>query len=328
MRFRKSIQICKGLKLNLSKSGVSATVGGKGISFNVGKGGLFLNTSLPGTGIYDRKKLVDFNKKKATKGKKSASREQEIALPSFALAMEEDGSVAVVNEDTGREITGAATLRKIKATDEYKDEYQDLMQQYKGQIEAETDSFVEIVRFAEPLQADWEEDAKYLSPAYIEGCLDGWLENLQLPVEFEMQYEYVAEEQKIMVDLDLPEIEDIPEMKAVELTDGTVKAREKTLKDLRADYIKCVFGLAIYFASNIFNVSPYIEQVCVSGYSQRRSKAGDLQDEYLYSVRFTREGFEGVDFAKVDPQDFCMEFENRCNIAATGEMKTIEPYEA
>ena len=37
MRFRKSIKIAKGVKLNLSKSGASFTVGpGKGLSFNLG----------------------------------------------------------------------------------------------------------------------------------------------------------------------------------------------------------------------------------------------------------------------------------------------------
>ena len=33
-------------------------MGGKGISANVGKQGVYLNTSLPGTGIYDRKRLI------------------------------------------------------------------------------------------------------------------------------------------------------------------------------------------------------------------------------------------------------------------------------
>ena len=62
MRFRKTINLFKGLKMNVSKSGVSFTVGpGKGISANVGREGVFLNTGIPGTGLYDRKKLVDFN---------------------------------------------------------------------------------------------------------------------------------------------------------------------------------------------------------------------------------------------------------------------------
>ena len=55
MRFRKSISICKGVKLNLSKSGASVTVGpGKGVSFNLGTKGAFFNWSIPGTGVYDR----------------------------------------------------------------------------------------------------------------------------------------------------------------------------------------------------------------------------------------------------------------------------------
>ena len=60
MRFRKSINIMKGVRLNFSKSGVSLTVGGKGVSTNIGKKGVFLNTSIPGTGLYDRKKIADF----------------------------------------------------------------------------------------------------------------------------------------------------------------------------------------------------------------------------------------------------------------------------
>lgn len=324
MRFRKRIQICKGLKLNLSTSGVSATVGGKGLSFNVGKSGLFMNTSIPGTGLYNRRKLIGSEKNK--KKKTGAAREQEIALPSFSLQMEENGSVNVVEDKTGKEITSAATLKKIRATDEYQAEYAEVMEQYREKIDGETADCVELCRYTEPLNHDWEDDPKYASPAYIEGCLDGWLENLQLPVEFSMDYEYRGDSQCMMVDLDLPEIEDIPNMKAVEMADGTVKARQKTLKDLRSDYVKCVFGLGVYFAGNVFNVSPHIEKVCVSGYTQRRNRMGDLVDQYVYSVLFTREGFEGVDFAKIEPVDFCMNFKNRCNITAAGEMKEIEPY--
>ena len=61
MRFRKTINLFKGVKMNVSKSGVSFTMGRKGVSANIGKEGVFLNTSLPGTGLYDRRKLVDFN---------------------------------------------------------------------------------------------------------------------------------------------------------------------------------------------------------------------------------------------------------------------------
>lgn len=56
-RFRKYIKIAPGVKLNISKSGVSTTFGGKGASINVGKNGAYLNTSIPGTGLYNRQKI-------------------------------------------------------------------------------------------------------------------------------------------------------------------------------------------------------------------------------------------------------------------------------
>ena len=58
MRFRKSVKVCKGVKLNVSKSGASLTVAPmKGVSFNLGGKGAFLNWSIPGTGVYDRVRL-------------------------------------------------------------------------------------------------------------------------------------------------------------------------------------------------------------------------------------------------------------------------------
>ncbi|RFP65899.1 DUF4236 domain-containing protein [Hymenobacter lapidiphilus] len=56
-RFRKSFKIMPGVKLNVSKSGFSTTVGGRGASVNIGKKGAYLNASIPGTGISSRSKI-------------------------------------------------------------------------------------------------------------------------------------------------------------------------------------------------------------------------------------------------------------------------------
>ena len=56
-KFRKRIKVAPGVNVNLSKSGVSGTFGGAGASVNVGKNGVYANTGIPGTGIYDRQKL-------------------------------------------------------------------------------------------------------------------------------------------------------------------------------------------------------------------------------------------------------------------------------
>ena len=65
MRFRKSIKVTKGVKLNLSKGGASFTVGsGLPVSLNVGTKGAYLNWSIPGTGVYDRVRLDKVLKEK------------------------------------------------------------------------------------------------------------------------------------------------------------------------------------------------------------------------------------------------------------------------
>ena len=63
MRFRKSIKLMPGVKINVSSKGGSTTVGGKGASVNIGKKGAYLNTSIPGTGLTSRSKLYTRSKR-------------------------------------------------------------------------------------------------------------------------------------------------------------------------------------------------------------------------------------------------------------------------
>jgi uncharacterized protein DUF4236 len=50
-RFRKSIKLLPGFRLNLSKSGVSASIGGRGHTLNVGPKGTRATVGIPGTGL-------------------------------------------------------------------------------------------------------------------------------------------------------------------------------------------------------------------------------------------------------------------------------------
>lgn len=51
MRFRKSVKICKGVKVNFSKSGTSLSLGGRGHSMNFGGRGTRATVGIPGTGL-------------------------------------------------------------------------------------------------------------------------------------------------------------------------------------------------------------------------------------------------------------------------------------
>ena len=60
IRFRRTLKIAPGVKLNFSKSGVSTTVGPKGFHFTFGKRGVRRSVSIPGTGVSE----VDYIDKK------------------------------------------------------------------------------------------------------------------------------------------------------------------------------------------------------------------------------------------------------------------------
>lgn len=55
--FRKSVTIVPGVRLNMSKKGMSVSAGPKGAKVNISKRGTYLTTSVPGTGVYSRQKI-------------------------------------------------------------------------------------------------------------------------------------------------------------------------------------------------------------------------------------------------------------------------------
>ena len=73
LNFRKSIRLLPGLKVNLSKSGASFTVGPRGAHVTVGRGRPKLSLDLPGTGIYFRRTLGTSE----TEKKKEAQKQQD-----------------------------------------------------------------------------------------------------------------------------------------------------------------------------------------------------------------------------------------------------------
>lgn len=55
--FKRRVKIIPGVHLNLSKSGISTSVGVRGANVTLAKSGTYLNTGIPGTGIYQRQKI-------------------------------------------------------------------------------------------------------------------------------------------------------------------------------------------------------------------------------------------------------------------------------
>ena len=437
LRFRKSVKICKGVKINFSKSGASLSLGGRGHSVNVGKRGVKSTIGIPGTGLSYTTKTGGNSHKSKAPSRKSSPR-LSVALPrEIKIHMNDQGTIWITDV-YGNTITDQSVLRKIKATEVYKNQLTQLRHQRSVKIdeivrnsEAENEQFINIHKLSsivdaqedymqrlntlkpqeyidtpynipaptessvyEELEkeakanvhasifkvgklrreyieerlpnrlavakAEWEREAseyfeeqrqerEFAEAEYLaeyEGqkqflldlikgedyavseVFDSWISTCELPVEMDISYDWKQDQGIMLLDVNLPAIEELKDTKMIKTDSGNLKEKKKTQAELRDEYATLVFGLAIFIASNAFNVSPAISKILISGYTYKRNRKGDMSEEYIYSLKFPRKLFEKRDLSLITSKQFCMSVENRCNMTSTSLFKKITPFDA
>lgn len=159
---------------------------------------------------------------------------------------------------------------------------------------------------------------------YVDYKIENIISQIELPVEFSIDYEYHPEEFSLYLDIDLPEIEDMPTEIAQTLKSGKVSVKTKTQKQTAIDYSTCVCGLAFFFSGMFFNVSTKIKQIRVSGYTQRMNKkTNSINDDYVFSVQFDRPTFSRLNYRTINPVEQISHFPHLLDITASNTMKTI-----
>ena len=251
--------------------------------------------------------------------------EENVKADLLKIATKEIKSIAVWSLKKKREEYVNSKYDEI-----YKNRY-DYWKKQKEEFE-ENEKKLEIennIKFKE----EYENKKKYLKNiiAGDSDCvcndIDLWFSELEMPFECNISYDYRKNENLLLIDLDLPEIEDFPNQKAVQLANGNMKLKDKTQAELYSDYKNYVFGLALFIVGNIFNISPKIQKITISSYTQRRDRKGQINDDYVYSIKFDRDKLSEMNLIKGDSFNICMNFENRCNVNANNSLKTIEPYD-
>ncbi|MCG3686962.1 DUF4236 domain-containing protein [Aliarcobacter butzleri] len=96
-RFRKSIKIIPGVRVNLSSKGASLNVGPRGSSFSIGKQGIYSNVSIPGMGISFRKKISNNVREERALKRQKLSEQQTII--SVVLSLLDDGNIVYKDEN-------------------------------------------------------------------------------------------------------------------------------------------------------------------------------------------------------------------------------------
>ena len=147
----------------------------------------------------------------------------------------------------------------------------------------------------------------------------------ELPMEYFLDISYDDATGKVTVDLDLPEIEDMPQNKIVINPSGKRSIRSKSQTNLREDYASCVCGLSMYVAGIIFNTCLRIQEVEVSGYTQRCGENSALAtDQYVLLIQYTREQFKEIDFERLTSLEIINFFKHNIDMTKSFVLKEIK----
>lgn len=389
MRFRKSIKLAPGIRMNLSGSGVGWTLGPRGASVGIGKRGARLNTSF--MGFSSSQKLSGPSRSTRSVPTKPASK-----VVSVTCSLHDDGSLTFHDTEGNDLPEHMIEAAKKQNKDAILAVIQRKCDEINGNIEAlgaihldtpgctSRPVFVEVP-FEEPEPAtpsllkpslldrlfkkrmlrleeqnakiqtnfavyysDWsneranhiqlEQERKrlisegiYTSTSDMETWLEYNLQDIQWPRETAISLELLEGGQLVLLDVDLPEIEDMPSSTASVPSRGLkLSVKAMSTPAVQKLYMAHVHAVAFRIIGETFAALPNATTVVLSGYSQRPDKAtGRITDEYLFSVRVNRTTWGDIDFgrlADIDVVEALARFDLRRQISKTGIFKAIEPF--
>ncbi len=405
LRFRKSVKILPGVRVNFGLKGTSLSVGARGASISIGKQGVYSNVSIPGTGISFREKLSN-NSRNERALKQQRLSEQVQTTVGVILGLLDDGNITYKDEngnlldkkivtkiwqqqsdvvknwlenqtekindmdlittihydmpkpynepqleelEFNKENPIEPIKREVKKPSFFKSLFfPSSKQKYQTDLEnAEIDFQEQTEQYQINLQT-WENEKNAFTKTQNElkanfsnlirtnintmsEYLEKVLQGLDWARETLVSYDINNSTNIVYIDIDLPEIEDIPQRTAsIVATGKKLKIKNKTDKQLRLEYSTHIHAIALRVAAYTFATLPSIDLIVISGYSQRLDKAtAHTNEEYLYSVKFNKSDFSKLNFEKIeliDPIKAFDNFENIRKMTETGIFKKIEPF--
>jgi hypothetical protein len=340
-RFNRRLTIVPGIHLNIGTGGASLSVGPQGASVNIGRRGVYGNVGIPGTGMSYRTRLD-----RARGG-------QADTLPD-GLSMEIRGDRIAFVDAHGRELPESLRPHAVR---EHRAEAERLLES------AENETVLRLTAMhldapapgrAAPRLAPLREKptrGSFPDQDAFMAALMGWraekanreaggggtydphdleraLEALEWPRETNISYDFSPDGSVVVLDVDLPEIEDMPG------TETTVGRRDLVLRTAPRSASKIADLYSAHVASAVFRLVAVVfarspaGEVRVSGYTQRTGTTGRLQDEYVVAVTVDRDRWAQIDFMaldRIDPENALRRFGLSMERTGRGALRTVPP---
>ena len=329
-RFSKRISIIPGVRLNLSKSGASLSVGPRGASMTMGKRGVYGNVGIPGTGLSYRERLD----KPATRQRTASPRDPGPQLPDRLTARLEINQVVILRPDGSpledELISKARTLMK--------EDIKNFLEEHAAERNAVIDTLgalhhdipqgvgrVEQTSSAKPQSHEYHDHQAFMdalmrwradqanSGPDNDALSNALLQNLgalSWPAETNIALQIT--EGRLLLDVDLPEIEDMPAQtwKPI-ITRMALEEQPRSQKDIAAGYLEHIASILVRLLGHAFATAQQITSVGISAYTQRNTATGGMGDEYVATVDVQRTGWQAVNLAQIsqiNPQQLLRHF--------------------
>jgi hypothetical protein len=158
----------------------------------------------------------------------------------------------------------------------------------------------------------------------VERAVSASVEALDFPFEADCAVG-VDEAGVVVIDIDLPEIEDvIPETRYNVLKNGALKEVKRAAKERNEAYATLVTGIAHTVAATALATAPSLQSVTVAGHTQRKSRNDfEAKDTYVFEARFSRDAIARISSGTLEPVSSIQRLPSRIELGANGALRRI-----
>jgi hypothetical protein len=136
---------------------------------------------------------------------------------------------------------------------------------------------------------------------------------------------YVLNSELVLVNVDLPEIENVISDKSMHLRqDGNIAEKSRNQSERYQEYAQLVAGLVVLLATTACSAAPTVSRVAIGAYTQRM-KQGKVVDDYVVVSSFERSNLESVEELRLcDPIRLIKRIGGTIEQTQHGKLKSID----